>query len=369
MGVPLRIAEIISSPHFLEGNALYLRLRRPLVLSVKRQKGVTVVQGVVDLAERREVSLAISHDGSLARAACSLHGEGETLCPDIVAVALRYNELVITESPPVAQLADLAREWKHQRGDAPIPVRITREGQIEFLEQAQWERSAVGSLFASLDRKRRLMFLGIAPQCFTFNGTWVRRGGLPMEVRYRREGDHLQFSLPEHLFFDAASGLVFDREEVTALLLAPDDSAFLVRLLAFSVPYRDEAAFFAALSRLSETVKAVFRISGHLDGHHEVVSDAPVVFSFDIEKGQVVLDIFVLRGDRRVAVLLHRDEADQVYADGDNLFVLSPDLVRRLRQTVRTAGFKTVKGRVTAPLSHLGTLLADDSPLREAGTV
>ncbi len=213
------------------------------------------------------------------------------------------------------------------------------------------------------------MFLGVVPQCFSFDGTGVRRGDLPVEVRYRREGKSLRFSLPDSIFFDAESALLFDREQATALLLGPNESSFLSRLLSFSVPYRSEAMFFSALSRLSEQVKEVFRITGHLDGRHDVVTDVPAIFSLDVEKGQVVLETFIVRGDRRVTVLLHREEAEQVYADGERLFVLAPDWIRRIRQTVRAAGFKIAKGHVTASLSRLGALLGDDSPLREAGMV
>ncbi len=368
MAVPLRIAEIVSSPHFLEGNALYRRTKTPLVSSIEPSAhGAVSVRGAVELAERREVSLVVSSEGTLVQSSCSLHGAGPDLCPDIVAVALRYNELVITESPPVAQLADLAEQWQAERREDPIPLFISDEGIVFGGDPAA--KTVFGRFFARLGLTERRALVGVAPQWFTFNGVWVRRGELPIEVRYHRERGTLRFSLPDGIIFDAESGLLFDRRQATAMLLGEQESAFLQRLLSFSVPYQDEAAFFSALSRLSDRVKAVFRLSGHLDGRHEEIGDAPVEFSLRVEKNVLLLDIFVTVHGRRITVIPHRADREQVYVDGERLFILAPEMTRRMRQAVRDAGFKVVRGRMNAPLAHLGRLLADDSPLREMGAV
>lgn len=368
MRVPLRLAEIVAAPSFSEGNAGYLK-RKVLIVAMDAAGADWAVEAMVPGATPpRKIRFTARSDGTLGPHDCSLHGT--ELCSDIIAAILKYNEIAIADLSPVTQLVEIADAAAlFPADDRPMSLRVDKEGRIAFGPLVDRAAGALGRLLEQLDGAGRMLLLAVSPGSFSYGDRWVRRGDLPIDVYYRRDGGTVRFSLPDSFLFDQESGVLFDRENAAVFSLSDGQRSLLAQLLAFAAPFDDVEQMAVSLQALSERVRPYFRLSGEWEGGEQTVRDAPALFLLDVEAGRLYLDLYLtVKGDR-VRIPPGRRESEQVYARDGRLLRFDPRSVKEARRTVRRAGFRMSGERYTAPLTALAGLLSDDSPLRTAGTV
>ncbi len=367
MRAVLRIAELVPSPSFSDGNALYTAKRAVITAITETVEEVTV-EASVTAERRRTVSFAVDAEGGLGDHHCSQHGDA--LCEDVVAAALKYNELIIEDRSPVTQLADVVgRTLTGPAADEPVPLRVAKEGGLEFVTRDIGTAAHLARLLEKLAHRERMLLLAVSPHSFIFGGMWVKKGDLPVDVHYRRDGGTVRFSLPASILFDPESGVVFDREQASVIALQAEQADVLRRLLQFRAPFGSEEELFTAVRELSGRVSAFFRLTGELDNAWDSIDAADTLFALDFDEGRIYLEVFFLVGGKRIQMRLSRKDSEHAYAADGRLLTFSAPFMKQVRQAIRDAGFRSAKNRWSVPLKELAALLADDSPLRAVGEI
>ncbi len=364
MKIPVNFSDLIQSPYFTEGNALFAT-GRIIVSGVEQNDSVIKISGFHQSYPGIRQKLILSSDGFIRETYCAEHGD--IFCEHVVALALRYNEMAVDGEKLVEQFDKIVSV------DAEVPKETSYDLEMRdkrlYLSDSSLRNSS-GILSGIINPTNLYSFIYLKNDLFSFNGKDVQRGIFPLQVFYSIDNDNIVFSLPDYMIFDQSSGVLFDFESSKVWFIGSGNAQILSSLLSFDTIFtKDREELIISLERLKSRLRNVFIFSGNLTMYENFVEEGSLLFNIKADHKKLKLLITISTDSGEIEFRPGRKNQDQKYTVGENLISLSPNFVKLIKNGVVEAGFKFNKGAYTAPLSLLPSIDDGTNALFKIGQV
>ncbi|MGI6394986.1 MAG: DEAD/DEAH box helicase [bacterium] len=358
------LSELVSSNEFLEGSSLF-HDKAAILLSTEKKEKFLKISGRIKSKDRADSSILIESSGKIVSTECSANCRG--VCRHVVALALLYNELSMGNSDISEQLSVLGKRKTRPTATFPLKVSIEKK-QLRLTFDKN--NSQLLKLVEELGERNLVVLVSLFPESMVLGTLPLFEATSPLPFFYEIEKERVKFSFSDFIHYFDQEGVVINGESGAVWRFPSDVNEAVSTLLNVSMEYSKKDDLVKAIADLSDNLSPFISLNGEFNLEKiELDEKTEILFDTYIENEKVCVLVFFEYQGNKIEFKPKRKNYDQNYPFKGKVYALSPELLKIVRFALNKEGFRQGKKYFHAHISHLSSIIKENSSLNEVGKV